>query len=209
MLGRSTNRLKQNRRSDQMPTAFMPAANAAPSPVPVSDAPSPAAPAASSEAPRYESAHARADRRTDRAHSAPARRPQCAGDARADLGGIGGNLFYRQARHRSARRRGAGVSGRDADANDVGWRHGRRHVVGGRARARRRTPRRCQCAGAACAAHRPRLRPGIYDRAPVRRRTALRPHGRQRRRARGSRRPIPTSFSAAPFWCGCSIRWRM
>src|SRR6266487_785476 len=54
MLGRSTSWLKQNRRSDQMPTAFMPAANAAPSPVPVSDAPSPAARAASSEAPRYD-----------------------------------------------------------------------------------------------------------------------------------------------------------
>ena len=72
--------------------------------------------------------------------------PNIAGDAGANFGRAGRDLFRRQARHRSARRRRAGLSRRDADADDVGRRHGRRHVVGDRARARRRTPRRRQCA---------------------------------------------------------------
>src|SRR5438477_3151484 len=50
--GRPSN--KVSRRSDQMSTAFMPAAKATPSPVSVGDAPSAAPLAASSEAPRYD-----------------------------------------------------------------------------------------------------------------------------------------------------------
>src|SRR5262249_19313227 len=55
----------------------------------------------------------------------------------------GRDVFRRQSRPRSAGRRRAGISGGDADADDVGRRHGRRHVVGDRARARRRAARRC------------------------------------------------------------------
>ena len=47
--------------------------------------------------------------------------------------------------------------GRDAHADDVGGRDGRRHRLGDRARARRRAPRGRRRAGAACARHRARL----------------------------------------------------
>ena len=50
----------------------------------------------------------------------------------------------------------------DADADDVGRRHGRRHFVGDRTRARRRPPRRCRRAGVACAGHRAAVRADLH-----------------------------------------------
>ena len=56
--------------------------------------------------------------------------------------------FVAQARHRRARRHGAGVSRRHADADDLGRRHGRRHLVRDRARTGRRPARPGRRAGA-------------------------------------------------------------
>ncbi len=103
---------------------------------------------------------------------------------RAGLGRSRRNLFRRQTRHRCAGRRRVGFPADDADADDVGRRHGRRHVVGNCPRAWRRPPRRCRCSGYPRARHRARLRPGLYGRAADRRPLALHVDGRQRRLAR-------------------------
>ena len=113
---------------------------------------------------------------TERAPAAFAHRPVAARPDRVDLAAAGlaehpghagagrdrvdRDLFRRPPRHRCARRHGAGVSRLDADADDLGRRHGRRHLVRDRARARRRAARRGRRAGAARRRH-PR-RAGLF-----------------------------------------------
>ena len=89
------------------------------------------------------------------------RRAQHAGHGRAILRRPDRDLLGRQARHRRAGRRSAGVPGADADADDVRRRDGRRHLVVDRPRARRRPPRRRRCAGASRPGDRARLRAGV------------------------------------------------
>ena len=107
----------------------------------------------------------------------PAARPaQCRrhGDAGRDRAGR--NLFRRQARHRRARRPGAGVSGADAVRDDLRRRHGRRHP---RPRSRARSARRRRDAANRLAWH------AVCDRA--RARAAHRPSAAARRRSRALR----------------------
>ena len=114
-------------------------------------------------------------------------RTEYARHVRAVLRRTCGDLFHRQARHRSIGRRRARVSAADADADDVGRRHGRRHVIRDRARARRRQAQRRRCLGAACARYRHSVRPRFHVRAADRRAMAVYGHGRQRR-VRSTRR---------------------
>ena len=74
----------------------------------------------------------------------------------------------------------------DADADDVGGRDGRRHLLGDRPRARRGAARRCRCAGAACARHRAGVRPRLHWRVMLARRTvrSMRAMGGAARRSR-------------------------
>src|SRR4051812_45647635 len=88
--------------------------------------------------PRHDAAHSGAAAGTDRGDVAADGVAQRAGD-----GGAGGdrpdrNLVRGEARHRRTRRHGAGVPRGHADANDLGGRHGRRHLVRHRARTGRR-----------------------------------------------------------------------
>ena len=98
------------------------------------------------------------------ADAAAPRRAQRARHAGAGLGRADRDLFRRPARHRGAGRRVAGLSRRHADADDVGGRHGRRHLLRDRPRARRRPARRRRRAGAPCARHRARVRARLHGR---------------------------------------------
>ena len=107
---------------------------------------------------------------------------------------------------RRAGRRVARLSARDADADDVGGRHGRWRRLGGRARARRRPAGR----GGALAAHAVVIalvmarcsRPGLLLGGPAIYRAIGAPATRWRPRS-----PTRASCSAAPSCSGWSTRW--
>src|SRR5437868_1886952 len=80
-------------------------------------------------------------RGTDRFDLAAACVAERAGDAGAGRDRPDRDVVDRAARHRRARRHGARLSRRHADADDIRRRDGRRHLVRGRARSRRRTAR--------------------------------------------------------------------
>jgi hypothetical protein len=104
---------------------------------------------------------ARGPHRPDAAAPRLAKHPRHAGAgldrAHRDLVGI-------EARHRRARRHGAGVSGLHDDADAFRRRCGRRHLVCDRPGARGRTPRRCRRARAPRASHQWRPRPPVLGR---------------------------------------------
>ena len=99
----------------------------------------------------------------DPADAAEARAAQCDRHGRHHAGCGGRDLLYRPARHRAARRHRAGVSLRDADADDVGGRDGRRRFLRDQPRDRRRRSRPRGDAGAACRDDR-RLRRNLLHR---------------------------------------------
>ena len=109
-------------------------------------------------------AEKRAARRPDPADAAVARLAQRVRVQRQHLRGHRRDLLYRPARRRVAGGDGAGVSLRDPDHDDVGWRDGRRRGFRDRARARRRRCRARLDAGLACAADRHLLRADLHAR---------------------------------------------
>src|SRR5262245_20283282 len=87
---------------------------------------------------RAQSTHARVAARADRSDPVADGVAQCVGHGGAGGHRIDRNLVRIEARHRRARGHGARLSRRHADANDLRRRHGRRHLVCDRARARPR-----------------------------------------------------------------------
>ena len=120
----------------------------------------------------------------DPADAVEARAAQCDRHGGHDAGCRRRDLLYRPARHRAARRHRAGVSLRDADADDVGGRDGRRRFLRDQPGDRRGESRPRGDAGAACRDDR-RLRRNLFHRddADVRPRV-LHAARRARRRAR-------------------------
>ena len=118
----------------------------------------------SQDGPAYTSI-ARGANRPNAAAACGAQHPRARG---AGCGRPGRDLFHRQAGNGFPGGRCTRFPGRDADADDVGRRHGRRHLVRHRTRARRFPPRRRQCIGIARRHYRPRVRAHLHARRPWR-----------------------------------------
>ena len=88
-------------------------------------------------------------------------------------------------RHRRSHRHGAGLPRLHDDDHAGRWRDRRRHFVRGGPCTRRRSARRCRCAGLARHPHQPGARHCHVGVVPDLRTTDLQRHGRPRRLARG------------------------